>query len=121
MVFNKIDKIEDPAVLANLRRQFPDASFISIHSGEGLPALTERLAEWVANGGATRELRLPANSGALLARLHREARVLETNYLGDEIHVVATLPRALLDAFAEFVVDPAEEKPAEPCILVETK
>ena len=121
IVFNKIDKVEDSAVLANLRRHFPDALFISTLSGEGIPALIDRLGEWVANGGSTRELRLPAASGSLLARIHREAQVHEIEYLGNEVRVIATLPRALIDALAEFIVAPAEEKPLASRILMETK
>jgi GTP-binding protein HflX len=111
LVFNKIDKIEDPAGLANLRRHFPDAQFISIHTGAGMDELIARLGEWVANGGTTRELRLPMDSGALLARLHREARIHEIEYLGNEIRIVATLSRKLVEACGEFIVDSADEKP----------
>ena len=121
VVFNKIDKVADPAVLANLSRHFPDAHFISTLTGEGIPALIDRLGEWVANGGSTRELLIPAGAGALLARLHREARVHEIEYVGSEVRVVATLPRSLLDNFAEFIVEPVEEKALAPCILMETK
>jgi GTP-binding protein HflX len=111
LVFNKIDKVEDPAVLANLRRHFPEAHFISIHTGAGMDELIARIGEWVANGATTRELRLPVDSGALLARLHREARVHEIEYLGEEIRLVATLPRKLCVSLAEFIVVPADEKP----------
>src|SRR4029434_2161402 len=38
VVFNKIDKVADPAVLAHLRRHFPDGLFISVHTGEGIAA-----------------------------------------------------------------------------------
>jgi GTP-binding protein HflX len=112
VVFNKIDLVEDPSILAGLRRHFPEAHFISVRTGEGIPGLIELLGEWVANGGITRELRLPASSGARLAQLHREAQVHEVEYLGDEIRVVATLPARLQTALSEFLIDPADEKRA---------
>ena len=112
VVFNKIDLVEDATILAGLRRHFPEAHFISVRTAEGIPRLIELLGEWVANGGITRELRLPATSGALLAQLHREAQVHEIEYVGDEIRVVATLPTRLEAALSEFLVDPAEEKGA---------
>jgi GTP-binding protein HflX len=111
IVFNKIDLVADPVVLATLRRHFPDAIFISVLTGAGFETLIARLSEWVANAGTTRELRLPANSGALLARLHREAQVHETEYLGDEVRVVVTLPQRLWPAVAEFALEPAAEIP----------
>lgn len=112
VVFNKIDLVEDPSVLAGLRRHFPEARFVSVHTGEGIDSLIETIGEWVANGAVTRELRLPATSGALLARLHREGKVHEVEHLGEETRVVATLPQRLRDTFAEFVCDPPEENPA---------
>jgi len=105
IVFNKIDKVEDPAVLAHLRRHFPEALFISVHTGEGVEALVERIGEWVADAATTREIRLPVAAGAELARLHREAQVHEIEYFDDEVRVVATLPRRLRETLAEFLID----------------
>ena len=112
VVFNKIDLVDDPAVLAGLRRHFPDALFVSVQTGEGICGLIDTIGEWVENGAVTRELRLPLTSGALLARLHREGRVHEVEHLGDETRVVATLSCRLREALAEFVCDPPEENPA---------
>jgi GTP-binding protein HflX len=111
IVFNKIDLVEDPAVLAELRRHFPDALFISVHTGEGLETLLLRMSEWVANAAVTRQLRLRAADGAILARLHREAQVHETEWLGDEVRMVATMPRRLQLALAEFLIDGDTNEP----------
>lgn len=105
VVFNKIDRIEDTDTLANLRRHFPNAVFISVHTGAGIDELVERLGDWVANSGATREFRLPASEGALIARLHREAQVREVEYLGDDVRIVATVPQKLWPVFVEFLID----------------
>lgn len=113
VVFNKIDRVTDPAVLANLRRHFADAVFISVHTGQGMDELIARLGEWVANAGTTREFRIPANAGALIARLHREAQVHEMEYLPDQIRVVATIPARLREALAEFIVDGGGQKGIE--------
>ena len=110
IVFNKIDLVEDPAVLAGLRRHFPEAIFISIQTGEGLDQLLARLGDWVANAAVTRELRLPAGSGALLARIHRESVVHEVEWLDEEVRVVATLPRKLQASLSEFLFDEVTPK-----------
>ncbi len=111
VVFNKIDLVPDPAILAGLNRHFPEAQFISVRTGEGMEALVHRLEEWVKNGASTWELRLPSNSAALLARLHREGRVHDIAYVGDEVRVVATLPSRLKEVLAEFLIEPAAEQP----------
>ncbi len=113
VALNKIDKIEDPTVLAGLRRHFPDAVFLSVHTGEGVDELVERMAEMVATGSVTRELLIPQSEGALLARLHRQANVLETVYEGDAVRLVAVLPARLAETLAAFlVVSPAEKASA---------
>jgi len=112
IVFNKIDKIEDQALLTGLQRHFPDASFISVQTGEGLDGLLERMGELVSRGSAVREIWLPQSAGESLARLHRHARILETEYVGDEVRLLAFLPPRLAEDFAEFIVDEPDEKAA---------
>jgi GTP-binding protein HflX len=112
VVFNKIDKVEDADVLARLRCHFPEAQFISVLTGEGIPELVERMGEYVSNGAQACELRLPLGASDLLARLHRSSRVLETEYMDSEIRVVAVLPARLAEDFAEFILEP--ESPEKP-------
>ncbi|MEI6561038.1 MAG: GTPase HflX [Verrucomicrobiota bacterium] len=107
VVFNKIDKVEDPAVLAGLRRHFPDSVFVSIHTGQGLESLVERISDFVSNGTLTVELRLPAARADLLARLHRDGTVASLTYEEDVAHVVATVPKRALETLAPFVVEPS--------------
>ena len=121
VVFNKIDLVEDPAVLAGLRRHFPDALFISVHTGSGLDDLVERMAEQVGNGARTCELRLPQAESSLLARLHRQAKVLETEYLGEEVRLVAVMPSRMAEEYAEWICDDAGEKPAAAPESLKTK
>jgi GTP-binding protein HflX len=112
IVFNKIDKVDDPSVLTGLRRHFPQALFISVHTGQGLIDLVDRIGDFVSDGATTRELRFPIAASDRIARLHRQARILETEYGNHEVRIVAVLsPRLALD-YAEFVVDPRSEKPA---------
>ncbi len=112
VVFNKIDKIEDPAVITNLRRHFPDALFISVHSGEGLDTLLERMGELVAANPAMHEIWLPQSASERLARLHRQARIIETEYVGDEVRLLAFLSPRLAADFSEFIANEADEKAA---------
>ncbi|MEO8351788.1 MAG: hypothetical protein ABI680_08650, partial [Chthoniobacteraceae bacterium] len=78
-----------------------------------MDALVHRLQEWVANGATTWELRLPSNSAALLARLHREARVHDVRYVEDEVRVIATLSNRLKEVLTEYLVAPAGEPPID--------
>src|SRR6185436_17182210 len=88
IAFNKVAKIADSAALRGLASHFPEAMFISVHTGEGLPVLLERMSELAAPGTLTRELAIPASESGLLARLHREAHVHEVRYEGEEALVL---------------------------------
>jgi GTP-binding protein HflX len=103
IVFNKVDKVTDPDALAGLRRHFPDAVFVSVQTGQGMDELIERIAEFVARGTMTVELRMPAERADLLARLHREGTVHDVQYEEDVSRVVATIPTRSLDVFAAFL------------------
>src|SRR5687768_13616154 len=114
VVFNKIDKIEDDHTRVVLRRHFPDAVFISLRTGAGVPELIEQLGHLVSEDSVTRELRLPASASDKIARLHRQSDVLQTDYLGDEVRIVAVLPPRLAADFEEFIVLPPKKKPIAP-------
>jgi len=107
VVFNKIDRVEDPGVLNGLRIHFPDALFVSIKGGIGIDELVAKISDFVSNGAQTVELRLPAARSDLLARVHREGTVTELEYEGDIAHVFASVPKRALDAYREYVVGEA--------------
>lgn len=110
VVFNKMDRVEDPATRAILRRHFPEAVFISVHSGDGLDDLVERIGEFVSKNTGRVELRLPHDRADLLARLHREGAVHSVEYEADAIHIRATISDRAREDFAPFFSSPA---PAE--------
>jgi GTP-binding protein HflX len=113
VVFNKMDRVEDPAARAVLRRHFPDAIFISVHSGDGLEALVERIGDFVSKNTGHVEPRLPPERADLLARLHREGAVHAVEYEEDAIRVRATLPDRLSESLAEFLA-PMKSAPRTP-------
>jgi GTP-binding protein HflX len=119
VALNKIDKVDDPAAIASLRRHFPDAVFLSVHTGEGIEELIERMAELVANGSVTRELLIPQSEGSVLARLHRHAKVLETTYEGETVRLVAVLPNRLAESLARFFSGASAEKAPDRVIFTD--
>jgi GTP-binding protein HflX len=101
-VFNKIDRLDDPITRATLRNAYPEALFVSVHTGEGLDRLVEELAGLVAGDNSEVELRIPHSRPDLLARIHREGTVHETEYGESESLVRATVTGRLrkdLDSF----------------------
>lgn len=103
VVFNKMDKADEPATKIVLRRHFPDAIFISVHTGEGMDELIERIGGFVDHDTVTLQLTLPLERTDLLARLHREGRVLSTEYGDESVDVQVILSGRTTDDFLEYV------------------
>ena len=112
VAFNKVDAIQDRAALAGLRQHFPDAHFISVHSGEGLPELIEHMGEFVSGNPQEYDLRFPHAEAEALARLHRETRVLETSHHDEGTRVRVMLPEKLAERYAAYMVPRSGKKPA---------
>ncbi|MEI6713999.1 MAG: GTPase HflX [Verrucomicrobiota bacterium] len=105
LVFNKIDLVPDKSLLEPLRQQFPDAHFVSVHTGEGMTNLLEHMAEQVSVGSKICKLVIPASQGDRIAKLHRASKILETNYIEDTVHITTSLSPRLLGEYASYLVD----------------
>ena len=108
IVFNKVDKVDCPATLANLRSHFPDAVFVSIKSGAGMTELIDRISEFVSKETVTIDLRLPAGRADLLAKLYREGTQAAIQYEGEWTYVTATISTRALDHYAPYLAAAAE-------------
>src|SRR5690606_31855421 len=74
-VFNKLDDLWDPSIPGALAREYPDALFISAHTGEGIPKLLERIESIIEGEYAQLRLLVPHDRYDLVARLHREGGI----------------------------------------------
>ena len=91
-VLNKIDLVTDPDELAALDRKFPDALHLSAVTGLGLEDLLKACSEVLADRVRCKDYRIPQQRADLVSLLHREAKVLSTDYEGDDILVRAVVP-----------------------------
>ncbi len=108
IVFNKIDRIEDPATIPSLRLHFPEASFVSVQTGEGMEGLLARLADLVSNNLVAMSLRIPLHRSDLVAQLHRDARIDRIEYQEQGVQIEAQVPARLAEVLEEFTFVPDE-------------
>ncbi len=90
-VLNKVDLIADESTLHALRLHFPDGTFVSVRSGEGLKELRHRMADLLADRVSKVELALPFSRTDLLSLLHRTSHVLSASYENSHVIVVASV------------------------------
>ncbi|MCW1925330.1 GTPase HflX [Luteolibacter arcticus] len=101
-VLNKIDRVSDPDRLAELKRLFPDALKISATTGLGMPELLQKCSEVMADRVRRRRYRIPQRRADLIGMLHRDAKVLSTEYEENDILVTAVVPAAIAGRLEEF-------------------
>ena len=93
LVFNKIDAVEDAAILSRERGRTPDALFVSGTTGQGIPDLLSRIRTERARTEIETAVEISPGDTAALAVLHRHGRVVEMNGEGEMVVVtVRTSP-----------------------------
>jgi GTP-binding protein HflX len=102
IVFTKADALPDD-VREDLARAYPEAVFVSARSGDGVPALLDRLADRLRALAQIVELHIPYERGDVLPALHREGDVLVTVHEDAGMRVRARLPDSVVGRFADLV------------------
>lgn len=96
LVYNKIDRLEDRSPLDFLKRRYPEAIFISVHTGEGLGELMAAIETALTSGEKEMQLRIPAKDYAFVSLLYREATILSEDHEGEDVLIHARIPQRLL-------------------------
>lgn len=106
-VLNKIDRVEDPEQIASLARMFPDALRVSAVTHAGLDRLLNACSAALADRVRCLDYRIPQQRADLVGLLHRDAKVLSTDYEGNDILVRAVVPPMLAGRLEAFIAQPA--------------
>lgn len=103
IVLNKVDLLQDESQVQALRLHFPDACFMSVHSGEGIHNFLDVLSDILSRTTSILDYAIPHSRGDLVAKLHEEANVLSLEYLDDHIAITASIPLRMRGAFDDFI------------------
>jgi GTPase len=101
LVVNKIDAASG-LELARLRRALPGALFVSARTGDGIDALRRRMAELAAPTDTAVDVVIPYDRGDLVARVHADGRVQQTEHGSDGTRIRARVPVALAATLRDF-------------------
>jgi GTP-binding protein HflX len=106
LVLAKADRIDDER-RAEVSHRHPGALLVSAVSGEGIPALIDRIAVEFARRLSDVELLVPYEEGGRLAELHELAGDLEREDTPEGVRVTARLPASVAARYASFALTPA--------------
>jgi GTP-binding protein HflX len=109
IVFNKIDRVTNPALIEYALHKHPHSVAISAARGEGMDTLFEEIEHQVKSWRLRVKLVIPNHLTALVAELHRVGRVLDISYRGNEISLTAHVPPQLQGKIKPYVVEDAAE------------
>ncbi|MCP3964997.1 MAG: GTPase HflX [Lentisphaerae bacterium] len=104
IVFNKVDKQQDPVMLARAKGLFPHGVFISAVTGKGLEKLNSRLINYTKVVSKVVKLKIPPQRHDIAALAYSKGKVLESNY-DDEglLWLTVNINSALEKLFLDFV------------------
>lgn len=96
LVLNKVDAVEDDALVTILQQNHPDSVPVSAQTGQGLDVLAQRVGQKMRGFQTELRLSISAGDGRTLGFLEQHADVLATRYEDDRcIMDVRITPQAL--------------------------
>jgi GTP-binding protein HflX len=104
LVFNKIDRAEDPAELARWRARFPEAHFVSARTGEGMEGLRDALREKAEPGLRSMQLLIPHDRHDLVHYLHEIGAVDRASHEDRGVLIRGRVPERQVSRLSGFAL-----------------
>ncbi|MGA3563613.1 GTPase HflX [Melissospora conviva] len=101
LVINKVDAADEETLL-RLKRHWPEAIFVSAHTGRGIDGLRAAIEERLPRPAVELRAVLPYERGDLVSRVHRSGEVLESEHLPEGTLVHVRVDAALAAELAPF-------------------
>lgn len=92
LVFNKVDQITDPELLANAQIFYPKAVLISCKTGEGIENLQQEIIRCYENRLTPYILELDYSQTDLISAIRKQAIIIKEDYEEDRIVLSLRLP-----------------------------
>ncbi len=105
LVFNKIDKVENPFLAHGLLRDYPNGVLISATAGSGLEQLLAKIAQELPGKRERMRLLLPYQRGDLLASIYAQGNVVSKEDGEHGTTIVADVEPALASRLREYILE----------------
>lgn len=104
MIFNKIDRLDSPHILARFSECYAHSVGVSAKLQTGFDELKTQLSECLRPLRLTLRLAIPLRQSSVIARLHEVGQVLNLEYDGELAKIEARIPPHRIGEFGEFEV-----------------
>jgi len=101
ILLNKVDLVDDLAMLQVLRLKLSNARPISAKTGQGVPELTEQVHELIAGPSQRATVRVANADGRAIAFLEKHAQVLNRRYVDHSVEMDVVIGRSHLNRLQE--------------------
>lgn len=108
IVLNKVDRLSEGDELTRLRERFPGAIEISAKTGLGMEELIKAAENQLADRVKRRDFRIPQSRGDVVNLLHKDGKVIATDFEGNDILVTAVVSPTLDGRLRDFLEEKAD-------------
>jgi GTPase len=105
LIFNKIDLVEKRTDFSSLKREYPEALFVSAIKKEGFKELNERISYFMSRQKPLIKLALPYSEGKLLAEIKEQGEINAIQYTEEVILIEATVDGGLAARLSAFITN----------------
>lgn len=102
LALNKTDLIDDARQM-ELRREFPDGVFISVHTGLGMEDLFHRIHDMLIDRVVRLDLSIPLDRMDLVSLAHQEGKVLAEDYDRGVADIQCVVPKRFESRFTPYL------------------
>lgn len=95
LVFNKIDMVKEPEKLAELKRDYPEAVFVSAHSGIGLDMLENKIETYSMSDYVRKEMLIPVTNFKAISFVLGNADVTYKKYNDEDVELIFLMKKSL--------------------------
>lgn len=103
-LLNKVDLLEDKAILLKFRLKYPHTIPISALEKTGFDLLLEKIVQELQKRCKTVEMRIPQSEYAKVSEIVRSGRVLKTDYEENDVLLTVELPTELVNKFTHYIL-----------------
>ena len=104
IIFNKIDLVREPGILARARRLYPDALFVAAAKNLGMDEARAHLGQLGGKGQVEQKITLQSGDSEAISRVYLHSRVLDARYHDGYVDITFRTSRAWASALARMAM-----------------